>query len=231
MYMVGLVNLVASLLMATVLKTGTQMGGSPEKRMAFIAGNSALWIGAWMIWMGAAVFLLLHFAILKACFEEDLGDSLGKGHKIWFFLAIMIGAAGICADTASETIFSTALVYISQKGTSLSSTALYTSFWTDQFILWDRIATCLTGFLGNGFYCLAGLIFNGIAFSVPTFPRPLAYGGLFLWFSGFALSLATILDTPLGMMITTALTMALFVLWTFGVGHFYLALKEQKKNS
>lgn len=226
LYLSALVNLIASLAMLILLRGGTPVGGDGPTRLLFIHHNTVQWVAGWCIWIAAAVFLLLFFAILQENLAEDFRENPEKAPPPWgMTLALMVAAAGICSDTVSEALSSTAIVTLAHQFASASP--VDQAHLLQLYALLDRISVALTGFLGNGLYCIAGLLLNIYCFYSPRFPRWLAWLGLLGWFWGFLLSVATLMDWPLGMMVTTAIVMPLFIGWCAATGYFYVAKKDQ----
>jgi hypothetical protein len=111
-------------------------------------------------------------------------------------LAVLVAAAGLAADLAAETML-------------MVEPATF------------RIASALTGYLGNGLYTVAGILL--LSAGARGLPRILVLLGGATFFAGIALSAASLAEWPPGEMASTAALMPLFVIWSFGMGRWLRA--------
>lgn len=122
----GLLNGVACLVMAAVLRPGTEVNPDLAERAAFIAENPALWRAGWSLWVLSALSLLAFYAWWGA----QLGRrDLARG-------ALLLAFAGVCGDLFTES------VYIGWFPRGLEE--------------FSYLGSVLTGGWANGWYCVAG---------------------------------------------------------------------------
>lgn len=199
------VNLVASLLLAIFLRAGVDRSIPIAERLAFITTWPGLWIASWFAWIAAAL-TLIHFFVHWALWLDESLDGTRRGLILF---ATLIGSLGLMSDTLAETLFSGLLPQLAREyvNTGAVSTALPRTI-----VVWERLATLMTGFLGNGLYCIGGFLLNLVSLSATTRSAAFKFG-ISVWLSGFALSAASFADHNIGMIATSASTMALFVLF------------------
>jgi len=112
-------------------------------------------------------------------------------------LAPFVAAAGLAADLTAETML------------MIDPTATF------------RIASALTGYLGNGLYTVAGILL--LTAGARGLPRFLVLLGAATFAAGVALSATSLPEWPIGEMAATAALMPLFVIWSFGMGRWLRA--------
>lgn len=109
--------------------------------------------------------------------------------------AFAVAALGLVCDFAGESLF---IGWIPAPNTAL-----------------HRAASLLTGAAGNGMYTIAGIV---LTLASPFLP-PLLRGWAWLaWASGIALTVFTILNIPLGVVISSGALMVLFTPWVVAMG-------------
>ena len=130
-------------------------------------------------------------AISLAGFYAWWGGRIGSRAAV---LAFAIGALGLACDFAGESIF---MGWIPRPETFL-----------------HRTASLLTGGAGNGLYTIAA-----IALTLMTPALPFRWLAWIAWTAGIALTLFTITNVPLGVVIASAALMIAFIPWVvlFGV--------------
>lgn len=199
------VNLVASLLLLFFLRSGVDRSIPIAERLAFITTWSGLWIACWFVWIAAAL-TLIHFFVHWALWLDETLDGKHRGLTLF---ATLIGSLGLMSDTLAETLFSGLIPQLARDYVNTGATATEL---LQTIVLWERLATLMTGFLGNGLYCIGGFLLNLVSLSSTTRATAFKFG-ISVWLSGFALSAASLADHNIGMIATSASTMALFVLF------------------
>jgi len=106
-------------------------------------------------------------------------------------LAPLVAAAGLAADLAAETMLMIEPATV-------------------------RIASALTGYLGNGLYTVAGILL--LTAGARGLPRFLVLLGGATFAAGIALSATSLAEWQTGEMAATAALMPLFVIWSFAMG-------------
>ena len=104
--------------------------------------------------------------------------------------AVAVAAMGLVSDFSGELIF---IVAVPAPGSGL-----------------HRLASLLTGGLGNALYTIAGVYLTVIT---PALPRYLRIWAWLVWLSGFALTAATVADVPFAVVLSSAALMVLFIPW------------------
>ena len=115
------------------------------------------------------------------------------GARIGEIVPFAIAAVGLLCDFSGESLF---IGWLPAPGTLL-----------------DRIANLLTGGAGNGLYTVAAIMLTLASPSLPL--RWLAW---LAWASGSALTVATILDIRMGVVIASAALMTFFIPWVLVMG-------------
>lgn len=204
-----LANLVAAFVMLLFLSPGLEQALPARERLDYIAEHGTIWIFSWGLWILAALTLI--FLMLNWAWHLNSLESGRRGRPIIIFGAL-VACLGLIPDTMAETLFIAVLPGLASQ-LSLADAPLREQIISD-FMMWENLATHFTGFLGNGFYSLGGLVLQLVSFrsgALPVLPR---YFGFVVWISGFMLSLATLLGWHFGVVFFTGLTMISFVLWS-----------------
>lgn len=186
-------NLIAALAIVTVLRPGLPgPEGSVELRRAYVLEHPALWSLGWLTWHAAAIGLLAFYVGLA-------GLWLNRA-PVRCVLGMLAGCAGLAVD--------------------LSGQALYLGLprWLDVpgFALLERAALMLTGYVGNGLYTLGGVLITWAG--AAEMPRGLMWLSVPVWLAGVALSVASLSQSPVGQIASTAILMPTLVLWMTLVG-------------
>lgn len=209
------INSLASGVLFFILRPGLDSSIQISERLSYIHHYRLLWVTSWCIWILAAVSLIYFFVHWGVLLEKL---SQGK-HRTKVIFGVLIGTLGMIPDTIAETLYTGLLPRLAEQGISILGSGSRLAVL--EFFNWEQVGILLTGFLGNGFYCIGGLTLNLVALNIKRFPRKWALACLPVWIFSFTLSVAALIGSTLGLMITTALTMASFVLWTGCVGFFF----------
>ncbi len=193
-FMVILVMAMACYQMAFVLKPGLISDQTNiQFRSDFILQNLDQWQIGWGWWMLAAICLLGFFTLLLDFIPESTTKKLGY---------LLIGL-GTLPDITAEILFAWVLPEAIICGS------------TDAVSLLELTGFYLTGFLGNGFYSLGGLLLTIALLKNPAINRRLIYAGMPAWIFGLGLSYACVMQSFFLAAIFTGLAMVWSSLWFF----------------
>lgn len=188
--MIVLIITLACFNMALGMAGGLPTNPDLPGRMQYLAMHTTRWQLGWLNWMTAAIGLLVFCHLLAAYIPAGPLRRIG--------LALV--GIGIAPDISAEMLYAWVLPGIRDVGT---------------FILLDRIAMLLTGFVGNGAYCLGGLCLNLALFDNPRLCRRMLYFGLPSWLFGILISITTAMQYIPAAGLFTAVAMVWNVLWMF----------------
>jgi hypothetical protein len=121
-------NLFGIVVMATVLRFGTEIVPLPADRIAYITAHPLLWRAGWCVWIVAGVSLVAFYAWWGGFLEQPR----------WGLAAVAIAAIGLSCDFAGESIL---IAWLPHDYERLA-----------------RAATLLSGASANGLYTLAGIV-------------------------------------------------------------------------
>lgn len=203
------VNLVAALVMLGFLRPGLDLNLDVVSRMDYIAGHGAIWIASWSLWILAALTLI--FLMVNWGWHLNSLES-GRARQPFVVFGVLVACLGMIPDTMAETLFIAVLLDLAAQAGSADT--LLREQAISAFMMWENLATHFTGFLGNGFYSLGGLVLQIVSWrsgALPTLPR---HFGFVVWISGLMLTLVTLLGWHGGVVVFTGLTMASFVFWS-----------------
>jgi hypothetical protein len=159
---------------------------------AFVKRTAPYWCVALHLVAAFGTLLLLrtHFRLMwilwMAAAISLVGFYAWWGSRIGWLLPWTVACAGTACDFAGESIY---IGWMPPAGTPL-----------------DRVAALLTGGAGNGLYTLAGIMLTIASSSIPM--RWLAW---LAWTSGIALTVATIINIPMAVVVTSAALMIFFI--------------------
>ena len=180
----------ACFMMAFGMAEGLPANPDISSRLAYLSAHTTRWQFGWLTWMASAIGLLAYCILLAQHIPYGSMRSLG----------ITLVAIGIAPDISAEMLYAFVLPGVQDQ---------------DTFLLIDRIAMLLTGFVGNGAYCLGGLVLNLALLRNPTLARPMLYFGLPSWLFGLLISVSTALNQIPSASLFTAIAMVWNVLWMF----------------
>jgi hypothetical protein len=167
-------HLIAGFAMAVVLRRGLETTPDLHERMAFIVNHRAWWTMSWLTW-GAAAIAIFYFYM-----------TFAEAHKLPSRFAVWLTVAAIGADLA---------------GQSIEIGVLPTLVMPDLFVIAHRIAVMLSGFVANTLYSATALLLTLGARS--RYPTWISVIGVSVGLSGFALSIAVLMDSASAMFWTS----------------------------
>ena len=181
------------------------MGGTILVRMTYITSHPALWMMGWGLWLLATGSLvLLFYASLELCVRPS---------RLISWLPLVFAILGAVPDAIGVSVQLSALPHLAAQSASPFATPL--------FELMDRLSIAFTGFLNNFWYGL-GFLTLAPCLRQAGMPAWLIRGSIGLGGITLLLSLAALLHHQALLLLTTGLTMAGFVLWSFGLGWYAL---------
>lgn len=198
-YLIVIIIAIACALMNGPMRGGLPLDTTVLERMAFIAENHVVWTLSWLIWMLAALGLLVF------CF---IFASVLNATSLAVRLGLTLVALGIVPDLIAEVIYAFVMPQVITQSTGL-----------DLFKLLEVVAMLLTGFLGNGLYNLGGLVLTVAAIRQGVLQSWVAVWGIFAWIFGLGLSGAIALQWMSAAEVLTALSMGLSTSWMLVVAH------------
>lgn len=199
-----IIHLAAGVSMALVLRLGLETAVNLGQRLEFLVNNQPLWLLAWIPWNLAAFSILYFFYRLDKAHTGDIRVNSRLLH-----LSISLCIAAVVADLSAEAIEmklipDQARGILQAQGTLMSPTVA-------DFLQTHRVATLLTGYLGNGLYTLS------TALSVWCTRR--GYGllstlaGACAVTGGTWLSVAALVDSASQMVLSNVLLMPSLLVW------------------
>lgn len=190
-------NITASLLMVLFLKPGLDPQSGITDRLHFINTHVLSWRLSWIVWIFAALSLILFFISWALTLWQEVFN------KKWIVLGCVAGIIGMVPDTIAESIYLGLMPIMAQ---SPSPDVLHAQGYFE-------LAQVLTGFLGNGLYCVGGFVLNLVSLKSQILPKLWVRLGLCVWLTGFGLSAVSLMQNLDALVVFTALTMGSFTLW------------------
>jgi hypothetical protein len=180
----------AGLTMLLVLQHGLETNADVDARMRFLAEQRVAWTLAWLPWNAAALSILYFCVRFAAAHRSDANAPALQ-------FAVALCGAAIACDLLSESLFMGLLPELTRDRAA--------------FLLWQRAAVLLTGYVANGLYtgAIATLVF---ATRSAYAAHGVAVGGV-VAVAGAALSVAALLGSVSGMYWTNAVLMPALLLW------------------
>jgi hypothetical protein len=120
--------------------------------------------------------------------------SARAAHRRLALLGFGLGAFGVWFDATAESLF---------------------VGWMPERMDLQRVGTVLSGGFANGFYCLGGALLTAATPALTPWLQRWAWA---VWTAGAGLSVAAFVGSVPAMVVTTALTLGLFVPWACVVG-------------
>ncbi len=200
-----IVHITAGLAMAAVLGRGLDTNPDLQNRLSFIANNSFLWAGGWLLWNVAAISIINFFVAFARAHR-----GTGQGH--WLTLCVAIAAAAIACDLASESV-ETGLIPTLARNAIQAGSANDTSL--NLYVIIHRMVVLLTGYVANGLYTIATAL--AVFAGRKHYPRWVSLAGSAVTIFGVAESTACMVDSPQGILCSHAVLIPCFVIWQFGI--------------
>ena len=205
------INLVAMVVMETVLRPGTPVGGDTAARMMYIAANRTAWVIGWGVWMCATLSLLAVFLVLVDTFRRLSG---------WLAaLVIVIATVGVLTDLLGDLVMMTALPEFAHR---FATDTLASAQLLNDFELWDRIAAALTGGFANSAYGVIGLLLLPGMRAARTLPRSFVWWAAAVWTVTVLASVTLAASSPQAAEVVFGAAMLLYVTWAGGMVTWFL---------
>jgi hypothetical protein len=185
-------HLAASTLLL-VAKDGTEAQSDIQHRMEFIHNSTPIWTTCWFLWTAASLGLFAFFVVWANHLRER-GASLSL-----LAIAIAVCGVGLMFDLASEAI---SITKVANSTHSLSS-----------FQRWSSTALAYGAGVGNGLYCIAGILMSVISWQYGFQRSLLSIHAALVWLCGLALTASLIADQYWMMAFLGAALMVLFIPW------------------
>ncbi len=201
----AVINGIAALLMLVALRDGLLPSIDINIRVAYINDHPLLWKLSWCCWIFAAISLIYFFIQWGLWLDEH---SQRKNRTL-LVPGVLIGCLGLAADTIAEILY---IAYIPQLARALLIPELERL---------EPFVAMMTGFLGNGLYCIGGLFLTTAALKSLQPVRRWFAMSLPVWIFGLGLSWSAFTESAMGMQVTTALTMTTFIIWAGCIGFFF----------
>ncbi|ATD05937.1 hypothetical protein SIO17_02885 [Pseudoalteromonas piscicida] len=197
-YLIAAIITAACLLMNGPMRPGLPLDNTVIMRMEFIAENLVLWQWSWIAWMFSALGLLVFSVILAGELKADFRKHVG----------LLLVALGVVPDLIAEVIYAFVLPKV-----------VHLAMGESVFLLFEHIATHLTGYLGNGLYNLGGLTLTCLAIKQDIFKTWVSVWGITAWILGLLLSVSIAASQLKAAEIFTASSMTLSTLWMIIFAH------------
>jgi len=121
-YACAALNVAAAVALATVMRPGTELGGSPTARHAYMAAHPLLWRGGWVLWMAASASLVAFY----------LWWALRLARRTLALALWAVALAGFALDLTAEILLAArvpdnlALAPVAAALTGVGANGLYT---------------------------------------------------------------------------------------------------------
>ena len=182
---IHLVTAVVSLGLARGLPPGES---SLARRIDYVGDHLLIWRAGWLLWTAAAVSLLALYVALYGLWKDNASTAAR--------LAMLFAAAGFAPDLVAGSLFIGVMPGLGAADYSVVET----------------IALSSTGYVANGLYTAAGILLTWAGRRV--LPRSLVGLAALVWFAGVWLSAATITHSTSGQFASSAVLLAMFILWS-----------------
>jgi hypothetical protein len=177
---------------------GTEANPDWESRARFVASSTMAWVITWFLW-SICPMSLLAFCVAWAGRLLELGAA-SRG----VILGCLLVALGVLFDLPGEAL---------QIGVATSPRIN-----AESLVHVVRAFNLLSPGAANGLYCLGGLLLSGAAWQCGFLRGAPGILGFVMWSVGLLLTLFAITDHRLGMLVTGASVMILFLPFAAIVG-------------
>jgi len=200
------VMVAACLNMGLILRGGMAFDQDVSVRIEYIHNNLTLWRLGWLNWNLAAMGLLWFGCLLLRFIPNSRV-------RLYGFSLIAIG---IAPDVSAEMIFAFIIPPISKVNPDY-----------DVIRAFELLAVQLTGFVGNGFYNIGGLILNLLLLQNRRLPRKLIIAGIPGWLFGIGISAGSALLLFDLLRPLTGIAMLWSTSWIMAMGWFVFRHSER----
>lgn len=208
------VNLVATVMMATVMRRATAAGGEGAERMAYIAAHARAVSLGWYEWELATLSLVTVFVVMLRSIE-----SAPSGLRLLSFAAVCMGAI---PDSINNLIGGAIVPEIARAWVKAGGDPTLRAALAMQFRSWDRMSVVLTGGLANALYAAAGWLLLAACWRVKGYPQKLKWLQVALWAATTAMSASAFAESIPGLVVSVGAAMVLFLAWTVGSAFLWL---------
>jgi hypothetical protein len=208
-------HFVAGLAMVFVLRQGLDTADFGS-RITFLTGSRYLWIAGWLCWNLASLSILYFYTSFV-----DAHKCGGKSTAWLLRFALLISIAAVAADLSAESIEMGVIPDLAWRilstvssispAMSLSANPSVNSVGSDLFLAFHRAAMMMTGCIANGLYTISAACLV-VATRREYNARALTAGTL-LVIGGAWLSVACLLNSVTGMVLSNVLLLTALLLW------------------
>lgn len=196
--------------MALVLSQGLETNTDLAKRCAFIAGNKAAWICAWVTWNFAALSFVYFASSFSGAHKENIRtQNTASINKSLLRFGLCLACAAIACDLSAEAIEMGLIPQLAEAVVKSGEAA------APAFLQFHRLVVLLTGCAANGLYTSTVVCF-ALA-SRRHYAAWISLCALGTAVSGLGISVTCMLESITGMLVTNALCVPLLLLWLAGI--------------
>lgn len=175
----------ALLVMALVLRGGTEAEPQLAARMAYVHAHATAWRAGFAVWMLAGMSVVAFYAWWAGWLRSRKAAAT----------ALVFAIAGLACDLSGETLYSALLPQLSADPVRF-----------DQI---QRLGTVLTAVFANGFYTAAGIV---LTLGTPELPPRVRMLAWVVWIAGIVLSVAGAMGWAMGLVIASGVLFPALVL-------------------
>lgn len=175
----------ALLVMALVLRGGTEAEPQLAARMAYVHAHATAWRAGFAVWMLAGMSVVAFYAWWA-------GRVRNRAVAV---AAMVLAIAGVTCDLSGETLYSALLPQLAGDAARFDEI--------------QRLGTVLTAVFANGFYTAAGIVLTLGTPGLPPRVRMLAW---VVWIAGIVLSVAGAVGWAMGLVIASGVLFPALVL-------------------
>jgi hypothetical protein len=195
---VGVAVHVLACLALMAVAGGTEIVPEMGQRMRWVSEHPARWVATWVAWVVASMSLSA-FAVVWATELVERG-----ARRRWVVLGCLVILLGLLFDLAGETLN---LVWPTRPELTVA-----------EFARGARLYAVLSAGTANGLYCIGGLVLSVVSWRMGWLRGWVGVLGMAMWSVGLALTAMVILDHGMGMILTGAGVMILYIPWAALVG-------------
>jgi len=181
-----------------LLQGGMEFNPSLPARRQWVADHTSLWTFVWFFWVLSSLSIPAFMTSWALALREQ------RKTPSWVWIGPAICAFGVLFDVSAELIY---IAWLPEVSRSLAD-----------FERGVRAYNVLSAGVANGLYCVAGLFLSTVSLRGSFLRGFQASLGFLMWGAGLSLTVMALLNNRLGIMVTAATTMALFIPWAAWVG-------------